>query len=120
MEENKAEVFGDTHTMKMTPSSIKTIPLICSWCNSIYKLDKWDVAPEKRTGVSHGLCKKCYKKMLKEQPSFFEKPKEKCKKTDTKRKIKISKQPKFPEQKEIKIIEKNKSKTFRTFSFRKK
>ena len=50
---------------RMYIDEIKTIPIICPWCNKIYKVTKWQVAQNKRTGVSHGICPQCYKKMKK-------------------------------------------------------
>ncbi len=44
---------------------IKTIPIVCPWCNMIYKVAEWQVDRDKRTGISHGICPKCYKKMKK-------------------------------------------------------
>jgi len=41
----------------------KTIPLICSWCNKIYRIEKWQFEENQRTGVSHGICPECLEKM---------------------------------------------------------
>ncbi|HPN84137.1 MAG TPA: hypothetical protein PK821_02265 [Victivallales bacterium] len=37
----------------------KNIPVVCSWCKTIYKISEWSVDQGKRTGVSHGVCPKC-------------------------------------------------------------
>ncbi|MFZ2658169.1 MAG: hypothetical protein WAX69_24770 [Victivallales bacterium] len=44
---------------------MKTIPIVCPWCNRIFKVTKWQVERNKKTGVSHGMCPSCYKKMRK-------------------------------------------------------
>ncbi|MBN1863317.1 MAG: hypothetical protein JW808_00295 [Victivallales bacterium] len=41
---------------------VKTIPVICSWCNKIYHIKQWTVDSGKQTGVSHGMCSECQKK----------------------------------------------------------
>ncbi len=50
-----------TQTMKVQTK--KSIPLVCSWCKSIYKIDSWDIKEGEKSGVSHGICKECYEKM---------------------------------------------------------
>ena len=50
---------------KISLDEIKIIPIICPWCNRLYKVTKWQVSQNKRTGVSHGICPQCYKKMKK-------------------------------------------------------
>ncbi len=54
-----------TSTMKLprVDFSSKSVPKICSWCNALYSIEAWEVDEEKRTGVSHGICPRCYKKM---------------------------------------------------------
>ncbi len=41
---------------------VKTIPVICSWCNKIYHIKQWNVDSGKQTGASHGMCSECQKK----------------------------------------------------------
>jgi hypothetical protein len=38
---------------------VKTIPVICSWCNKIYHIKEWLVDIGQPTGVSHGMCPEC-------------------------------------------------------------
>ena len=45
---------------------VKTIPVICSWCNKIYHIKQWQVDKGKETGASHGICPDCEKKQLEE------------------------------------------------------
>lgn len=45
---------------------VKTIPVICSWCNKIYHLKEWQVEKGKQTGASHGMCPDCEQKQLEE------------------------------------------------------
>ena len=41
---------------------VKTIPVICSWCNKIYHIKHWQAEKGERTGVSQGICPECEKK----------------------------------------------------------
>lgn len=46
----------------------KTIPVICSYCNTLYGLKKWIIGMNEKIKPTHGMCKKCYgieKKKLK-------------------------------------------------------
>lgn len=45
---------------------VKTIPVICSWCNKIYHIKQWQVDKGKQTGASHGMCPECELKQLEE------------------------------------------------------
>ncbi|NOY74450.1 MAG: hypothetical protein GXP32_01495 [Kiritimatiellaeota bacterium] len=45
---------------------VKTIPVICSWCNKIYHMKQWQVEKGKQTGASHGMCPECELKQLEE------------------------------------------------------
>ena len=49
---------------------IKMIPIVCTWCDKIFKISKWEIQNDKRTGVSHGMCPECHEKHEKE---FLEK-----------------------------------------------
>jgi hypothetical protein len=50
---------------------MKTIPVICSWCNQIYHIKQWNVDSGKPTGVSHGMCPECEEKQQKELEQFI-------------------------------------------------
>ena len=52
-------------TQKLSRDDIplKTIPLVCSWCGSIYSIEKWKFEENQRTGVSHGICPECLERM---------------------------------------------------------
>ncbi|HBC87926.1 MAG TPA: hypothetical protein DCZ94_13310 [Lentisphaeria bacterium] len=50
---------------KESLDELKTIPIVCPWCNMIYKVSLWQVKRDKKIGVSHGICPQCYKKMKK-------------------------------------------------------
>jgi hypothetical protein len=52
-------------TQKLSRANLplKTIPLICSWCNKIYRIEQWKFEENQRTGVSHGICPECLSKM---------------------------------------------------------
>ena len=55
----------NTMTMKLprVEFSLKSVPKVCSWCNTLYSIEDWDVNENKRTGVSHGICPNCFEKM---------------------------------------------------------
>ncbi len=56
-----------TKTLKIGYQQLKSIPRCCSWCNTIFEIDEWDVAEGRKVGVSHGLCPKCLHKLLGEK-----------------------------------------------------
>ena len=41
---------------------LKSIPIVCAWCNKIYHIKAWQVDKGKPTAVSHGICRDCEKK----------------------------------------------------------
>lgn len=41
------------------------IPVICPWCNKLYKISQWNVKEGQKIGTSHGMCPKCYEKISK-------------------------------------------------------
>ena len=56
-----------TKTVKIDYQQLKSIPRCCSWSNTIFEIDEWDVADGRKVGVSHGLCPKCLQKLLDQQ-----------------------------------------------------
>ena len=52
-------------TQRLSKDSIptRTIPLVCSWCNNIYRIEQWEFQENQRTGVSHGICPVCLERM---------------------------------------------------------
>ena len=40
-------------------TEVKTIPMVCSWCNKIYQIEEYKIPKDQKTGVSHGICPKC-------------------------------------------------------------
>lgn len=56
---------GMDRTQKLDKDFIpkKTIPLVCSWCNRIYRIEQWKFQENERTGVSHGICPDCLSSM---------------------------------------------------------
>lgn len=56
---------GMGRTQKLSRDAIptKTIPLVCSWCNKIYRIERWQFQENQRTGVSHGICPDCLASM---------------------------------------------------------
>ncbi len=51
---------------------VKTIPVICSWCNQIYQIKQWHAEKGVEAGASYGMCPECEKKQLDGIPSFSE------------------------------------------------
>jgi len=45
---------------------LKSIPVICSWCNKIYHIKQWQAEKGKQAIASHGMCQECEKKQLEE------------------------------------------------------
>lgn len=58
----------DTVRLSISKLEIKTIPMICPWCNKVFKVSKWEVEFGRKTGASHGICDECYRKQLKRPP----------------------------------------------------
>jgi hypothetical protein len=66
---DKDSVGKGEHTQRISRSRLdamemKTIPVICPWCNKIFKLSTWEVDKDKKTGVTHGICPECFEKTL--------------------------------------------------------
>lgn len=54
--------IDDTVTRKIKighDEETKCIPLICSWCNKIYRISQWKIRKDVKTNVSHGMCPAC-------------------------------------------------------------
>ena len=62
----KSEVTQRISRDTLNGMETKTIPVICPWCNSIFKMSKWEVDTHKKTGVTHGICPECLEKTLKD------------------------------------------------------
>jgi len=50
---------------------VKTIPVVCSWCNKIYHIKQWSVAAGSPTGITHGICPDCEEKQQIELDKFL-------------------------------------------------
>ena len=70
-EETKSQEWYDTVTMERPQVDTKTIPVICSRCNTIFQLPKWLVKDGDSVAPSHGLCSKCHDEMLMEHERFL-------------------------------------------------
>ncbi|OGV51962.1 MAG: hypothetical protein A2X49_08835 [Lentisphaerae bacterium GWF2_52_8] len=51
-----------TQKIERMTRNVQTIPLVCSWCKKIYRLEKHEYEHNKMTGVSHGICPECLQK----------------------------------------------------------
>lgn len=60
------EANSKTVRLSIANLEIKSIPLICPWCNQIFKVSKWEIEYGRKTGASHGICPACYQKQLDE------------------------------------------------------
>jgi hypothetical protein len=58
------ENIDDTVRLSISKMEIKTIPMICPWCNRVFKVSKWEVEFGRKTGASHGICDECYRKQV--------------------------------------------------------
>jgi hypothetical protein len=63
---NSNEITQRIPRKSLNDMETKTIPVICPWCNSIFKMSKWEVEGTRKTGVTHGICPECMEKTLKE------------------------------------------------------
>lgn len=63
---DKSEMTQRISRDSLTGLEMKTIPVICPWCNRIFKMSKWEVDRDKKTGVTHGICPECFDKTLKD------------------------------------------------------
>lgn len=45
---------------------VKNIPIVCTWCNKVFKISHWEIAKNQKAGVSHGMCPECRQKHDKE------------------------------------------------------
>ena len=61
---NKSEITQRISRDSLNGMEMKTIPVICPWCNRIFKMSKWEVDKDKKTGVTHGICPECFEKTL--------------------------------------------------------
>lgn len=55
-----------TSKIPLADSERKIIPVICPWCNKLFKLSKWNVYMHAKTGVTHGICPECFEKIIKD------------------------------------------------------
>ena len=49
---------------------LKSIPIVCAWCNKIYHIKAWEVKEGNKTAVSHGICAECEKRQQAELASL--------------------------------------------------
>ena len=61
---DKSEVTQRISRDSLNGMEMKTIPVICPWCNRIFKMSKWEFDKDKKTGVTHGICPECFDKTL--------------------------------------------------------
>ncbi len=58
------ENTDSTVRLSISKMEIKTIPMICPWCNKVFKVSKWEVEFGRKTGASHGICDECYRQQI--------------------------------------------------------
>lgn len=61
----KKKEFNTTQQLNID-DLMKSIPVICSWCNKIYHIKQWQAEKGKQALASHGMCPECEKKQLEE------------------------------------------------------
>ena len=52
-----------TRTNPFLDTGKRTIPVICPWCNKVFRVAKWKVEDGARTSPTHGICPDCLKKV---------------------------------------------------------
>ena len=60
-DESEETTFNKTISLNID-EMLKSIPVVCAWCNKIYHIQAWEVEEGKKTGVSHGICAECEKR----------------------------------------------------------
>ena len=55
-----------TIKLKRMDKEEKSIPVVCPWCNKLFRIESWETEDGKKTGVSHGVCLECAEKVKKE------------------------------------------------------
>ncbi len=65
-------MFEDDKTTRIPRSKdgaeeTRLIPIICPWCNKLFRIEKWKIKEGRKSGSSHGLCDKCYAKMREDE-----------------------------------------------------
>ncbi len=53
----------DTIRLPVKEFEMKSIPVVCPWCNRIMRITNWKVGKNSRTAPSHGICPKCAERM---------------------------------------------------------
>lgn len=61
---DRSEITQRISRDSLNGMEMKTIPVICPWCNRIFKMSRWEVDKDKKTGVTHGICPECFDKTL--------------------------------------------------------
>jgi hypothetical protein len=69
--ENMEEQLTATIAIDRPEKDEKTIPVICSRCDTIFELPRWLVEEGKRVAPSHGLCPDCHDIMLMEHQELL-------------------------------------------------
>jgi uncharacterized protein YlaI len=59
------EEFNRTQQLNVD-DLMKSIPVICSWCNKIYHIKQWQAEKGTQAVASHGMCPECEKKQKEE------------------------------------------------------
>jgi len=62
-QEQDQHVTSSTMKIKRQDFKNKSIPVICSWCNTIFRISEWEVDEDTKTRPSHGICPTCSEKM---------------------------------------------------------
>ena len=63
--DSEEATFNNTIVLNID-EMLKSIPVVCAWCNKIYHINAWEVEEGKRTAISHGMCAECEKRQQEE------------------------------------------------------
>lgn len=67
MEEEK--LTSSTMRIQRQDFKNKSVPVICSWCNTIFRINEWEVDEDTKTRPSHGICPSCTVKIREQAKS---------------------------------------------------
>lgn len=52
-----------TQKLEKMTRPVRSIPMVCSWCGAIYRIERHVIGADTRTGASHGICPDCLEKI---------------------------------------------------------
>jgi len=59
----KPDKSTETTPIPVLHASRKTIPVICPWCNKLFRIARWNIRDGSKISPTHGICPDCLKKI---------------------------------------------------------